>query len=96
MRNILRKHIVERRSSKDMGTKTFEIEATPNVMEAFEKFMAHLAWCAGVGHSTTVAMSIDGDGADSFYVNSGSDVKGQQAEEQSRYDRSIEVIHTGD
>lgn len=93
MRSVIREHLLREQVKT---SKTFEIEASPNVMKAFEQFMAHLAYCASVGHSTTVAMTIDGDGADRFRVTSGSSVKGSQAQERSRYDRPIEVIVTGD
>ena len=73
----------------------FEIEASPNVMKAFERFMAHLQYCSSVGHSANVAMSIDGDGADRFKVVSGSDESGAQAEER-RFSGYLEMIETGD
>jgi hypothetical protein len=52
----------------DEVVKTFEITAPKDVMERFEKFLSHVQHCAGVGHSTNVGMSIDGDGPDYFYV----------------------------
>lgn len=48
--------------------KTFTVEAKADVMLRFEKFMAYVQYCANVGHSTEVVMSIDGDGPDAFYV----------------------------
>jgi hypothetical protein len=52
----------------DKKTKSYTITATPDVLERFENFMRHLQYCSGVGHSTDVVMSIDGDGADRFKV----------------------------
>lgn len=48
--------------------KTYVIEAVPEVIDRLERFLAYVQWCAGVGHSTTVGMSIDGDGAERFTV----------------------------
>lgn len=48
--------------------KTYTVEASSEVIARFDRFLRHLQWCAGVGHSTTVAMEIDGDGADRFSV----------------------------
>lgn len=93
IRATIRRNIL--RESGETVTKTFKIEASPNVMAAFEKFMAHLQYCGGAGHSATVAMGIDGDGADRFKILSGTDVKGEQAREK-RWDGHIELIHTGD
>jgi hypothetical protein len=80
MRNTIRKHLVE--SSADLVRRTYEIEASPTVVENFERFLSHVQWCSGVGHSTAVAMSIDGDGADRFKVLS-PDVKGKHPGEGS-------------
>lgn len=46
----------------------FTVEADPETMKRFEKFLVYVHWCAGVGHSTKVVFSIDGDGADRFNV----------------------------
>lgn len=54
--------------ASEIVTKTYTIAASPNVIEEFEKFMKYVQWCASVGHSTYVAMSIDGDGPDRFKV----------------------------
>jgi len=54
--------------SEDEVTKTYEISAPKEVMGRFERLLSHLQWCGGVGHSTNVGMSIDGDGADYFHV----------------------------
>lgn len=48
--------------------KTYEIEASPNVISNFDRFLAHVQWCAGAGHSATIGFEIDGDGADRFKV----------------------------
>lgn len=93
IRATIRRNIL--RESGDTVTKTFKIEASPNVMEAFEKFMAHLQYCGGAGHSANVAMSIDGDGADRFKIISGSDVRGEQSQEE-KFEGYLEMIHTGD
>lgn len=61
-------HIEARAHRPDEVVKTFEITAPKDVMERFEKFLSHVQHCAGVGHSTNVGMSIDGDGPDYFYV----------------------------
>lgn len=53
---------------QDLQKREYVIEATPDVLDAFERFLAHVQWCAGVGHSCFVAMDIDGDGADRFKV----------------------------
>jgi len=47
-------------------TKTYRIQAKPDVLERFERFLSYVQWCSSVGHSTAVAMPIDGDGADRF------------------------------
>jgi hypothetical protein len=49
-------------------TRTYTITAPAEVLERFERFLALVQWCAGVGHSTTCGFSIDGDGADRFEV----------------------------
>lgn len=83
LRNTIRKtfRLQERRSVPNGITKMYTIEASPNVIRNFENFLAHLQYCAGVGHSCVVGMDIDGDGADRFNVQSpdlpkgGSDAK---------------------
>lgn len=61
---------VAERTSEGMERRTYVIEASPNVIKNFERFLAHTQYCANVGHSALVGMSIDGDGADRFNVKS--------------------------
>jgi hypothetical protein len=49
-------------------TKTFTIKADPVMMRRFERMIRYMSWCSGVGHSATIAISVDGDGADRFQV----------------------------
>ena len=51
-----------------LAEKSFRIKASPEVMARFEKFLAYVQHCAGVGHSTTVGFDIDGDGPEQFRV----------------------------
>ena len=51
-----------------MLKKTYTIEASPNVIKTLERFLVHLEYCCGVGHSTSVGIGIDGDGADRFKI----------------------------
>ena len=60
--------ITARAKRDDEVVKTFEITAPKDVMDRLERFLSHVQHCAGVGHSTNVGMSIDGDGPDYFYV----------------------------
>jgi len=48
--------------------RTFDIEASPEVMARFEAFLSYIQWCSRVGHSCDVRFGIDGDGADRFKV----------------------------
>lgn len=48
---------------------TFTIEATENVMQKFQRFLAFLHFNAG--HSGLFAMSFDGDGCDILRVKEG-------------------------
>jgi len=76
--------IQERRSVPNGVTKMYTIEASPNVIRNFEKFLAHVQYCASVGHSCVVGMDIDGDGADRFNVQSPDLRKsGEEAQERN-------------
>jgi hypothetical protein len=46
----------------------YDIEGEPEFLARFERFLAYLQYCAGVGHSCEVKLFIDGDGADRFKV----------------------------
>lgn len=48
--------------------RTYTIEASPEVLARFEKFLSYVQWCSRVGHSCDVRFSMDGDGADRFAV----------------------------
>lgn len=48
--------------------KTFEIEATEEVMERFEKLLAMFHFNSRWGHSALFGMYLDGDGDDMFTV----------------------------
>ncbi len=56
-------------AASEQVTKQFSITTTPEVLQRFEAFLAHLQHCSAIGHSCTVAMDIDGDGADRFTVS---------------------------
>jgi len=53
---------------KEKITKTFEIEASKEVMERFEKLLAMLHYNSRFGHSSLFGMFLDGDGDDKFTV----------------------------
>ena len=49
-------------------TKTFTITTAPEVMRRFERLLCLMQSNCDIGHSATVGMSLDGDGADRFKV----------------------------
>ena len=49
-------------------TKTFTITASTSAMRRFERLMCLLQSNSHIGHSATVGMYLDGDGADRFTV----------------------------
>lgn len=55
-------------SSQESATRTYKITGSPDVLDRFERWLSHVQWCSSVGHSTSVSMDIDGDGADRFKV----------------------------
>lgn len=57
--------------------RTFTIQATPEMMDRFEAMIRSIETNCNVGHSCTVAVPVDGDGADRFRVVSGLDAKGK-------------------
>jgi len=56
-----------------MITKTFEITATKNVMEKFERFLAFMHFNGG--HSAVFGMAFDGDGWDRLQVKPSEDLE---------------------
>lgn len=78
-------------SSSDRITKTYKIEASPNVIEKFEQFLSYVQWCSNAGHSTAVAMPIDGDGADRFKCLS-PNVKGKHKNVRSSDSGRFETV----
>jgi len=88
LRDTIRKTVRLQERASGGVTRTYTIEASPNVIKNFENFLAHVQHCAGVGHSCVVGMDIDGDGADSFYVNSPNLPKGggEAKERQGRFE----------
>jgi hypothetical protein len=52
-----------------MITKTFTVKADPDTMRCFELMLARMYYNATWGHSSTVAMSVDGDGSDRFELD---------------------------
>ena len=53
----------------DKITKTFTISCHPKLMKRFENFISMLYLYCSWGHSTMVAMFIDGDGSDDFKID---------------------------
>lgn len=49
--------------------KTYEIEASPDVIARFERFLALLHYNSRFGHSAYFGMPLDGDGSDTFTVD---------------------------
>lgn len=59
---------LKERSTEGLVKKTYTVEASPNVIKNLDRLLAHMQYCANVGHSALVGISIDGDGADRFWV----------------------------
>lgn len=93
IRRQIQKHLQE--GSTGLVKKTYEIEASPHVIEMFEDFLCHVQWCSGVGHSCTVGMPIDGDGADRFKVLS-PDVRDREVEHENPNTFKAETVRARD
>ncbi|MDE2099965.1 MAG: hypothetical protein KGL39_22115 [Patescibacteria group bacterium] len=88
---VLRQRRIDARAP-GIVSETFKISAPPEVLARFKRFLRHVEYCAGVGHSCTVAMDIDGDGPESFYVDSPNvkKARGHVKEEREHY---VERVH---
>ena len=83
------------RSSEGLVKKTYTIEASPNVIANLERFLSHVQYCSGVGHSALVGMSIDGDGADRFRVIS-PDLPKVKEEDVTDREARVETVRYSD
>lgn len=84
---------LEARSPLASATETFTISTSPEVMARFKRFLRHVQWCSLVGHTCTVAMDIDGDGPDVFYVDK-PNVKHEKGKVVEHGQRRVEMVQS--
>lgn len=54
---------------QDKETKTYKISGPKEQLEQIDQLLSWIDYCCSVGHSATISLSVDGDGAASISVD---------------------------